>query len=286
MAHIDEFESMFRSASRSPFRLAAPEVAKVLAVGDLEQADGYVAAVREFAEPMLAGAQLVLAPHDVLGVEAMLRLVEDEAPDLIVTYRNLHSDGWRYKYSLGADLNALTRGTQVPVLVTPSPRAYPSMEWRSTLSDHVMVLDESLAGDDSREDDGLLNWAALATREGGTLHLVHMEDDRVLERYLRAIGKIAALNTDAARETLPAQLLKEPRHYMKSVQAAFKEAGRSVTIREHVQLGHRVADYRVLIERGAIDLVVMRALEEDRIALGGASYSLAVALVETPLLMV
>ena len=35
-----------------------------------------------------------------------------------------------------------------------------------------------------------------------------------------------------------------------------------------------------------MDLVVFPALEEDRIALHGAAYSLAVELVNTPLLMV
>jgi len=72
----------------------------------------------------------------------------------------------------------------------------------------------------------------------------------------------------------------------RTAQSALAKAGEKLSVREHVLRGHRVADYRAIIEEHEVDLVVFPTLEEDRIALHGVAYSLAVELVETPLLMV
>jgi hypothetical protein len=47
-----------------------------------------------------------------------------------------------------------------------------------------------------------------------------------------------------------------------------------------------VKDYRATIDAQAVDLLVFPTLEEDRIALSGVAYSLALSVVDTPILMV
>jgi nucleotide-binding universal stress UspA family protein len=288
MLNVDEFESVFRAADKKKFVYDPPAVARILVVADLEgeDLDEYVKASRALLEPVTAAAER--APEwDVKGagtwegVEGVLRLVEDGDHDAVVTCRNLNSDAWQWAYSLGIYLNALTRGTQLPVFVTPNPRAYPSMAWRHNRTDSVMAINDSLVGDDL-----LVSWAARATRDGGKLHLTHMEHDEIFERYIAAISKIPEIDTDTARETLLQQLLREPKEWIATARAALEEAGEDLTVVEHVLRGHRVADYRAIIEEHEVDLVVFPTLEEDRIALHGVAYSLAVELVETPLLMV
>ncbi|MFT5354857.1 MAG: nucleotide-binding universal stress UspA family protein [Polyangiales bacterium] len=285
MLNLDEFESAFRSASKKPFTYSPPNPKHVLVITDIGGAEleAYMAAVKELLAPMSARcSDLRWTVKDSFdGVEGVLRLVEEAQPDLIVTYRNMKSDAWAYSYSLGVYLNALTRGTGHPVLITPSPRAFPSMKWKHSLTDQVMAIDDSLTGDDS-----LINWAALMMREKGQLHLTHMENADVYERYIDAISKIPRMDTNTAKETLLAQLLKEPRDYIESVRRALEAAGAGYSVVAHVDSGHRVADYRTVIDAEAIDLVAFPTLEQDRIALHGAAYSLAVELVETPVLMV
>ena len=288
MLNVDEFESVFRAADKKSFLYAPPSVGRVLLLSDLEGAamDEYADACRRLLEPV-GDAELTEVQWDLRGpgswsgVEGVLRLVEEGQYDAVVTYRNLNSDAWQWAYSLGVYLNALTRGTTLPVFVTPNPRAYPSMEWQHSRTDSVMAINDSLVGDDL-----LVSWAARATRAGGVLHLTHMEHDAIFDRYITAISKIPQIDTDTARETLLQQLLREPREWIATARAALLAAGEELTVEEHVLQGHRVADYRAIIEAHAIDLVVFPTLEEDRIALHGVAYSLAVELVQTPLLMV
>ncbi len=284
--NVDEFESVFRSGWKKNFVHVPPSAKRVLVVSDLEAdaQEAYVQACRGLLEPLTEreSPEWSFAPHGQWkGVEGLLRLVEEERPDVIVTYRNLNSDAWKWAYSLGVYLGALTRGTEIPVVVTPNPHAYPSLEWQHSKTDSVMVLNDTLVGDDE-----LVSWGALVTREQGELHLCHMEHDEVFDRYIDAISKIPEIDTDTARETIQALLMKEPREYIASARAALEAIAAPLTIHEHVLSGHRVADYRALVDAHEVDLVIFPTLEEDRIALHGVAYSLSVELVTTPLLMV
>ena len=106
-----------------------------------------------------------------------------------------------------------------------------------------------------------------------------------LKQFIKAISKVPEIDTAVAREKILEQLLREPREYIATCAAALVSAERDVSVREHVVMAHRVADYRALIEAHGIHMLVFPALEEDALALNGNSYSLAVELVDTPLLM-
>ncbi|MAQ15324.1 MAG: hypothetical protein CMN30_11090 [Sandaracinus sp.] len=285
MLNVDEFESVFRAADKPRFAYAPPPLGRLLLLADLE--GDALAGWVEACQRLLAPGTDPDAEWEVRGegswrtVEGCLRLAGDGAFDAVVTYRNLHSDAWKWSYSLGVYLNALTRGTQLPVVVTPNPRAYPSMEWQHSRTDSVMAINDSLTG-----DDGLVSWAAKLTRPGGRLHLTHMEHDAIFERYMGAIAKVPEIDTETARETLLEQLLREPREWIATASEVLAGAGAELDVVPHVLQGHRVADYRAIIEEQEVDLVVVPTLEEDRIALHGVAYSLAVELTQTPLLMV
>lgn len=283
MLNVDEFESAFRAADKVSFRYVPPTVRRVLAIGDLTgtELDDWVDAGRRLLAALDPEVPWVVHGAGAWsGVEGILRLVEETSPDLIVSYRNLNSDAWRWAYSLGVYLNALTRGTTVPVVVTPNPRAYPAMSWQHSRTDSVMVVGDSLTG-----ADALVSWGASLTRPGGKLHLAHLEHDEVFARYMRAISKIPEIDTETARQTLMAQLLKEPTEYIESAIERLTEAGLGLEVLKHVRMGHRVRDYEALVEEHEVDLLVFPTLEEDHLALHGVAYSLAVELVSTPLLM-
>ncbi len=284
MPNIDEFESAFRAADKVSYRYVPPTVRRVLAIGDLAgtELEDWVDAGRRLLAALDPTVEWVVrGANSWTGVEGVLRLVEESAPDLVVSYRNLNSDAWRWAYSLGVYLNALTRGTTIPVLVTPNPRAYPAMSWQHSRTDSVMVVNDSLTG-----DDALVSWGASITRAGGRLHLTHMEHDEIFARYMNAISKIPEIDTETAHQTLMAHLLKEPTEYIESAAAALAEAGLEIEVLKHVQQGHRVRDYRALVEEYEVDVLVFPTLEEDHLALHGVAYSLAVELISTPLLMV
>ena len=286
MLNVDEFESVFRAAAKERFRFAPPEVATLLVVTDLEGEDEevFLDATRLLLEPLVEGRDVAWEVRGAgawEGVEGVLGLVDEVRPDLVVTYRNLRSDAWKYSYSLGVYLNALTRATPLPVFVTPHPRAFPALGWKESRTDSVMVINDALTG-----DDALVNWGCALTRSGGTLHLTHVEHDEIFARYIAAIAKVPEIDTETARERLMEQLLREPKDYIERAAAALAEAGVRVDVASHVFRGHRVSDYRLIAEQHDVDVLVFPSLEEDRLALHGIAYSLAVELVTTPLLMI
>ena len=283
MTRVDQFESVFRSASKEICRPTAVELGHVSIVNDLrgEAAGEFDRSVRGFLAVL--GDQVVWtdAEHDeARDLGRFLASVEAEQPDLICTYRNLFSDSWRYPYSLGEHVDVLTQAAHCPVLVLPHPRVESSAEFAAHGTKHVLAMGGHLAGDHS-----LVDWALRMTQPGGTLRIAHIEDDQSFERYAEAISKIPSIETEDARETIIAQLLKEPREYIESVSHALVEAGSDIRVEGEVQLGHRLSEYRRLIDEHRVDLLVMHTKDEDQLAMHGLAYPLAVELRETPLLL-
>lgn len=283
MSLVDQFESVFRGAERERYRYARPEVRRVAVVCDLagQAAEAFAANVRGFLAEMADAEHRLFADGDYGDVEDLRGALDAYAPDLVVSYRNLRHDSWRWPYSLGVYLNVLTRETDYPTLVLPNPHELPEMRWKDAVTDRVMVLTDHLTG-----DDRLVNWGARFVRPKGQLFLAHVEDDDVFERYLAVIGKIPELDTELARIEIGKRLLSEPADYVASCREELEAQGHLTHgVAPVVTMGHRLADYVALIEEHRVDLLIFNTKEEDQLALHGKAYSLAVRLRDVPILM-
>jgi hypothetical protein len=288
---VDQFESAFKAAARTPYEHEAVNVGSVLVLTDLEQeaADAWGERVKRFLG-VLEGRQVGITWKVATGdsfdsVRTLLDLVTTEAPDLVVTYRSLHSQAWPYTYTLGRYVDVLAQELPIPVLLLPNPhaeaRAEPpptAFEERGTQT--VMALTDHLVG-----DHRLVQWSAHLTAKGGTLALTHVEDGRAFDRYLDAIGKIPAIDTETARETIRAQLLKEPRDFIRSCASGLENAGLPLTIEERVLMGHRLREVRRLVDQQEIGLLVLHTKDSDQLAMHGLAYPLVVELRLVPILM-
>ncbi len=128
MTKVDQFESMFRSAAREVYQHDPLDIESVLVVTDRdeEMARCFGDQLRQFLKVLSADEKVQW--RDVAGSEfrtagELLALVESSPPDLICTYRNLHSGAWRWPYSLGTHVDLLTQHTDVPVMLLPHPQA-------------------------------------------------------------------------------------------------------------------------------------------------------------------
>lgn len=279
MSLIDQFQSVFRAADKPVYRPTPRRFESVLVCTDLpaDAAARYAADVRTLLQ---SARGLGDAPWTIIDADGaptvgdLLARVEQHQPDLVVAYRNLHSSGWQWPYTLGDHVAVLTQVTTVPVLLLPRPDALDSA--RGT--DRVMAMTDHLAGDARLVD------AALAlTPAGGSLYLSHVEDEAIFARYVDLIGKVPDLPTDVARTGLKARMLKEPADYAKSVQAALNDA--QVSVEAVVQMGHHLSTYRQLVQQHQIDLLVLNTKDDDQLAIHGLAYPLAVELRDLPLLM-
>ncbi|MDD9941938.1 MAG: hypothetical protein OXU20_12910 [Myxococcales bacterium] len=284
MLKVDEFESVFRAASREPFALDPLPVPKVLVVTDLQGAAAveFVDSARRLLGTLGQGVVWAhVGEGDFSDTEGMLAAVKAEQPTLVCSYRDLRSSSWRFPYSLGAYLNVLVRHTELPVVVLPNPHEVAPAQWRDSDTDSVMVVADHLAGDNQ-----LVSWGVRLTRPGGVLHLTHVEDDATFERYLDAISKIASIDTDNARTEIREQLLKEPRDYIRSAARGVAAAGIALQVHEIVVMGHRMAQYKSLVTEQNVDLLLFHGTQDGQLAMHGTGYLLTVELRRTPLVVI
>jgi len=285
MTTVDQFESMFRSASHEVFKLERIDIESVLVVTDRDEpgARRFGDRLREFLKVL--GADDKVRWREVKGSEfqtagELLALVDSAAPDIICTYRNLHSGAWRWPYSLGTHVDLLTQHTDLPVMLLPHPEAERSAQHATQNTDTVMAIADHLTG-----DHRLVNYALRLTENGGTLWLTHVEDKVTFERYMEVISKIPTIDTDEARGTVRAQLLKEPQDYIDGCVEVLRAAGSPVKIEHLVVFGHHLFEYKRLIEQHEVDLLVLNTKDENQLAMHGMAYALAVELRQIPILM-
>ncbi len=285
MTNVDQFESMFRSASREVFRHERVNIESVLVVTDCDEGDA-----KQFGERTRQFLKVLSLDEgvrwrDVNGPEfqtagELLSLVESAAPDMICTYRNLHSSAWKWPYSLGAHVDLLTQHTDVPVMLLPHPEAERSAGHAMEDSDTVMAIADHLTGDHL-----LVNYAVRFVEDGGTMWLTHVEDEATFVRYMEVISKIPTIDTDEARKAVREQLLKEPQDYIDGCIEALRAAGTHVEVEHLIVFGHKLSEYKRLIEQHEVDLLVLNTKDEDQLAMHGMAYALAVELRQIPLLM-
>jgi len=284
MTKLDQFESVFRSADKAVFAYEKCTFRRILLVTDLPAADGDPIGeqVRAFLSTIDESSTVwsSLGRDDFDSVQALLERVEEHKPDLIVTYRHLHSKAWKWPYSLGEYLDVMTQATSVPVLVLPHPDSDRALSHAIRNTDRVMAITDHLTG-----DTHLVNTALAFTQTGGTCWLTHVESQPVFERYMSAVSKVPAIDTEVTRESLGEQLLKEPRDFIAACRNAIEAEGLPVKIEEIVAMRRRVDEYRDLITSKEIDLLVLHTKNDDQLAMHGAAYALAVELRSIPLLM-
>jgi hypothetical protein len=285
MTRVDQFESVFRSAARTVFQPKAVEIDSVLVVCDGEgsAAEEFAARSRSFLGILDQRENLrwvTVQGSEFRTVPDLLDRVETERPGLICTHRHLHSESWRWPYTLGEYVDVLTQATTTPVLVIPHPERPEFQELAGRRPRSVMAMTNHLTG-----DHRLVNYAAHVTQAGGRLLLSHVEDDMIFERYMEAISKISTINTDVAREEIMARLLKDPEDYIDSCRKGLARSAPDLTVEAIVTSGHHARAHRRLVEEHEVDLLVMNTKDEDQLAMHGLAYSLAIELRAIPLLM-
>ena len=285
MSTLDHFESAFRSASKDTFDWAPPALAKVLVATDLdaEAAARYEASLRQLLSATLAAEAptwRTLAVDDYADIAALHGIVGEWQPDLVCTYRNLHSSAWSFQYSLGETIHVLTQATTTPVLVTPHPRQTEAASHALRNTDVVMAMTDHLSG-----SERLVNYAAAMTQPEGKLWLAHVEDELAFDRTIEVISKIPQIDTDSARELIRAKLLQEPTDYVEACHKVIANHRPGLSLKPLVVMGHRLATYRQLIRDHEVDLLVMNTKDDDQLAMHGMAYPIAVELREIPLLL-
>jgi hypothetical protein len=283
MTKIDTFESLFKAADKPVYEYQPLQLERVLVVTDLSApaAAALLDSVRNFLSVLGEAVEwLPLGGADFASVGALLERVAEARPDLIVSYRHLHSNAWQWPHGLGEHLDVLTQATDIPVLVLPHPEAGRALPHASVNTDRVMAITDHLTA-----DARLVDYALRFTAAAGRCWLTHIESQHHFDRFLEAVEKTPEIETEDVRQLLERQLLKQPSDYIESCRRAIEARGSPVEIEAIVAMGDRVEEYRRLIEGHRVDLLVLNTLDGDRLAMHGQAYPLAVELRAIPLLL-
>lgn len=289
---LDEFESMFRAAERVPYAHQRPHLRKIALVcdGTPEAAGKLLTDVKSFLGGDINNATWqVFSDGDYRNVGELQSALAADPPDLIVTHRHLQEKQLVPQHSLGVYVDVLTQVNASPVLVLPGTAQEPiSLAGRSC--NRVMVASDHISG-----QDNLINWGLrMACRSDSSgqepeLHLCHIEDDVVFNRYLQAISQIPEIDTAVAESQLRMRLLKDADDYLQQVQATVENnddtSSRCPAIKPHVTMGHQLRDFRQLVDQHSIDLLVMNTNDDDQLAMHGLAYALCVELTTTAQLL-
>lgn len=278
---IDEFESMFKRASREPFRyeeVAIPSIA-VVTDGTAADPEQLIGELRSFLPRVDDRTTWHTIPGDAYrNVNELLDRVRELDPSLLVTSRCLDERELVPQHTLGVYVDVLTQVTTTPVLLlpgtAPEPHPLPSEPCKE-----VMVVTDHISG-----DDRLINHAARFTSSDGTLWLVHIEDDVAFDKYSKAIERIPGIPTDETRQ-IAEQLLADADNFVETCRAELAEANVGFRVEKLVEFGHRIVRYRELAARQRVDLIVTNTKDEDQLAMHGLAYALSVELTNVPQLL-
>lgn len=288
MTKIDQFESIFRAASKEVFEPATVEFNRVMVITDLSQADSqpfqqevqtFLSVFAEQSDPtwqLVHGKQFSTVPK-------LLDAINEFRPDLICTYRNLHIPATEHPYSLGVYVDVLTQATTTPILLMPRMDLQTEFETAAlakTGTGRVMAITNHLAG-----DHHLVNVGASLVRRGGKLFLTHVEDQATFERFLSVIDKIAEIDSDTAKDAIVNRLLSEPRDYIESCKTILEKNG-EIEVEQIVTCGHLLKHHLKLIEEHEIDLLILHTKDDDQLAMHGLAYPLAVEMRNRPMLLI
>ena len=284
MSKIDEFESLFKSASKPVFQIEPVTLKKVAIVIDGPENDRekYVERISSFLKVLNSVDSTVQVDvvngESFSSVQQLLDIVDEKQIDLICTYRNLLSPV-DFPFSLGQYVDVLTQATKIPVLLLPRPDELADGLLSNT--DKVMLMTDHLAG-----DNRLVTYGALFTQDHGQLLLAHVEDAQTFTRYAQAISKIPDIDTDSAQALIKEQLLKEPADFANSVALGLKETGLPLEIEALITVGNHLSDYKQLVIEHNVDLLIMNTKDEDQLAMHGLAYPVSVELRNVPLLLI
>jgi len=282
---VDEFESVFRSAIKETYQHQEIKIKSVFLVTDLDAAatESLLSQVKAFCHNLGQPQNMdwnTVSQNDFKTAEDLFELINRSTMDLIVTYRNLHSETWRHPFSLGEHLDVMLQKTKIPVLVIPHPKAGYARDSALNKCSSVMVVTDHMVN-----DHHLVQYGIAFIDESGSFYLSHIEDQVYFDRVIEAISKIPTIDTEDAKQKLSRQLLKGPTEYIQSVNTELAKLNRSIEVKSIVEFGHQLKDYLKHIDEKKVDLLVINTKDGDQMAMHGLAYPLAVEVRQIPLLM-
>ena len=279
--HIDEFESIFRRSEKVRYEFEDLKIQSVVFITDQtgQETSGYMKQIEEFFPSLGNASWKTIQGDQYSNVGELLGLLQDDSPDLVITFRHLQEESLIPQHSLGVYVDVLTQVTQIPILLLPGTGKKPGSLEQQTCQ-RVMIVTDHISG-----DSRLINYGVRLCAKSGTVWLSHIEDDMIFSRYLDAISRIPEIVTKEAEELLKNRLLDDASGFIDSCIEDLNQRRPDLNYQSSVGLGHHLKVYRELVNQQNIDLLIFNTKDEDQLAMHGLAYSMSIEFTDKPLLL-
>lgn len=276
MLKIDHFASLFRAADKKKISIPTIDVSRVLLVTDVDT-EKSMNVWEDWQSFFSRDVDVdVLDGDKSKDLASIVQKVEESQCDLILSYRCLHTENWRYPYAIGSYIEVLTQLTSIPLLLLPHIEEE-AIKYEPPSS--VVLI-----SDDLTQEEELLGYACAFCHKEGTITLVDLEHTAYLERILSIVGKIPQIDTDMAQEKIQEQLLKESLEWVQRSQDIISL--RSSLTLHHTQISQsRMSDCIDIVEQSGAQMLVLNTKDADQLAIHGQIYPFMVQFRNIPLLL-
>lgn len=277
MLKLDHFTSVFRAADKDIITIPKCEISKVLLVTDVSHEKSLL--IWGSWKKLFFGNVDVTILHgeESKDLSLITQKIEASGCDLIVSYRCLHSDNWRYPHAIGSYVEVITQMTATPVLLMPH-----ILEEAQEYSPPESII---LISDDLTKEADLLGWACSFRSHSSRCTLVELENLTYLNRLLNTIAKIPQIDTEMAQEKISSQLQKDSQGWLERSQDILREWERPPSLKR-VQIAQSCMTSCIeLVEEEKAKLIVLNTKDDDQLAIHGLVYPFMVQFRNIPLLL-
>ena len=277
MLKIDHFASVFRAADKEIISIREREISKVLIVTDVNHEKSLEIWERWRSLFVHSVDVVILHGETSRDISTITQKVEEAECDLIISYRCLHSDNWKYPHAVGSYIEVMTQLTSKPVLLMP----HVLEDTREYAPPESIVL----ISDDLTKEADLLGWACSFRGSQARCTLVELHNEAHFHRMMDVIAKIPQIDTEVAKDKIYLQLQKDSLDWVSRSQEIVGRWERPLSLQRTEMAQSCMTSCTELVQKEASELIVLNTKDEDQLAIHGLVYPFMVQFRHVPLLL-
>jgi hypothetical protein len=277
MLKMDHFASIFRAADKELLLISEVLLSKVVLVTDVSREESLE--IWERWKGILPNdVELVLFDQETSrSLSNLVQRIDTLGCDLIITYRCLHSDAWKYPFAIGSHVEVLTQVSSCPVLLMPDPR-----ENMDPFTDASLIM--LMSGDLSQEGE-LVGLACGIRGKEAEIILTQLEDNFAMKRLLSLISKIPQIDTDVAERAIFERIEREAEEWVNRCSDLLSQRENPPKITHMLLHEPTIEDCVQLMRNTKPDMLVINTKDDEQLAIHGLAYPLMVQFRNLPLLL-
>lgn len=277
MLKIDHFASLFRAADKEQVDIPDVLVSRVALITDVSKEESNKLWERWkgiFPTPV----EIILLDGTMTqSLPLLIEALNGVEVDLVVTYRCLHSDAWKYPYAVGSYIEVLTQIVSFPVLLMP--------HIHEDMKNYANAKQILLMSSELTKESALVGFANAFATKNSSLLLAQIDDKSMFLRIIDIISKIPQIDTDDAKQYISQRREQEMNDWVFRCKQSLSQKSNAPVVSQIDMLDPSMKQCAEVIEKHKADLVVINTKDDEQLAIHGLAYPIMVQFRHIPLLL-